>query len=133
MARDVRRMPNGGSLGWGFGVEITIQAGRRGAWALLQEGAAGSFLPVTPFVTPAPIILASKRLGPQGHKFLLSLVSLQLRLFSRCPTVIFITYESHNCFYHFFLIAALHTGRVLLSFSLKLEESRPLEGFREFF
>lgn len=72
--------------------EIQPQAGGRQAQASLQEWAAGSFLPVTPLVTAAPITSASKRLGPQGHKFLLSLVSI-----STAPAV---CQERYSYFYH---------------------------------
>lgn len=71
-------------------LETTAQAGKREAPASLQEGAAGSFLSVTPLVTPAPIIPAWKRLGPQGHKFLLSLVSTAQAVFQ----------EPYSYFYH---------------------------------
>ena len=72
--------------------EITAQAGRGGAQASPQEGAAGSFLPMTPLVTPTPITPASERLGPQSHKFLLSLDCIS--------TTRAVCQEPYNYFYH---------------------------------
>lgn len=110
--------------------EITAQAGRGGAQASPQEGAAGSFLPVTPLVTPSPITPASERLGPQSHKFLLSLDRISTaRAVCQEPYNYFLSLnKSYNYFYHFFLTA----GLLLPSFSLELGGTRLPERFTEF-
>lgn len=62
---------------------------------------------MTPLMTPAPIAPASKRLGPQGHKFLLSLVSISIAqavcqepysyfLSLTSPVIIFYRFFSHS-------------------------------------
>lgn len=85
---------------------------------------------MTPLVTPTPITPASKRLGPQSHKFLLSLDRISpAQAVCQEPYNYFLSLnKSYNYFYHFFLTA----GLLLPSFSLELGGTRLPEHFTAF-
>lgn len=128
-------------VGCESGVGMAIGESRKSMPGLVGEGfrphprngAAGSFLPVTPLVTPAPITQPRKGWARRAiNSCYHQTASLQLRLFARSPTIIFITYQSCNYFLSLFSHSSLASRASFALFRFGVGGTQPMEGFGEF-